>query len=114
MDANALDEATARGDEFNALQFRANLDKPQQADKDSAEEYLFGQQPAVVPSILKPLVSTHTESSTILGMSGAQLEAMQGGKLSEKDQFPGRNVSNEEIEARKSRSRSAKKKKRKP
>lgn len=38
---NALAEAEARGDEFNALMFRANLDKPQQADKDSAELYLF-------------------------------------------------------------------------
>ena len=36
---NALDEAESRGDEFNARQFRANLEKPQQADKDSAEEY---------------------------------------------------------------------------
>ncbi|MCS7526956.1 hypothetical protein N0609_11640 [Pseudomonas aeruginosa] len=50
---NALDEAQARGDEFNALQFRASLGKPQQADKDCAEQYLFGQQPAVIPSPLK-------------------------------------------------------------
>lgn len=39
---NALDEATARGDGFNATQFKACLEKPQQADKDAAEEYLFG------------------------------------------------------------------------
>ena len=53
---NALAEAEARGDNFNARSFRANLDKPQQADKDSAEQYLFGdEQPPVVPSILKPL-----------------------------------------------------------
>ncbi len=38
---NALDEARARGDDFNALQFEANLKKPSQADKDSAEYYLF-------------------------------------------------------------------------
>ena len=49
---NALDEALSRGDEFNALQFRANLAKPQTADKDSAEEYLFGGNP---PPVLKPL-----------------------------------------------------------
>jgi hypothetical protein len=54
---NALAEAEARGDEFNAGSFRAAVDKPQQADKDSAEEYLFSQQPAVVPSILRPLVT---------------------------------------------------------
>lgn len=50
---NALDEAEARGDEFNALQFKACLAKPQQADKDCAEQYLFGVQPAVIPSPLK-------------------------------------------------------------
>ena len=52
---NALDEASARGDDFNAPQFEAAQAKPQQADKDSAEEYLFGEQPQLVPSILKPL-----------------------------------------------------------
>lgn len=51
---NALAEAQARGDDFNARQFQS-ASKPSQADKDSAEEYLFGEQPAVVPSILKPL-----------------------------------------------------------
>lgn len=56
---NALDAATSRGDRHNAHQFKAALDKPQQADKDSAEEYLFGDfKPPVVPSILKPLVSS--------------------------------------------------------
>jgi N12 class adenine-specific DNA methylase len=54
---NALAEAESRGDRFNANQFRANLEKPQNPDKDSAEEYLFGQQPAVIPSILKPFVA---------------------------------------------------------
>lgn len=52
---NALDEATARGDDFNALLFKAALGKPQQADKDSAEQYLFGQQPVVIPSPLRML-----------------------------------------------------------
>lgn len=55
---NALAEAEARGDSFNAQQFRASRDRPSQADKDSAEEYLFGDtQPPVIPSILKPLSS---------------------------------------------------------
>ena len=52
---NALDEARARGDNFNARQFEANLERPQQADKDSAEEYLFGQQPEVLRPLLRPL-----------------------------------------------------------
>ncbi|HCD9839296.1 TPA: hypothetical protein NER77_006356, partial [Pseudomonas aeruginosa] len=62
---NALDEARSRGDEFNARQFEANLAKPQRADKDAAEEYLFGQQPAVQPRVLKPLApkSTATDNS---------------------------------------------------
>jgi hypothetical protein len=52
---NALDEAISRGDNFNARQFRANLEQPQQADKDCAEEYLFGYQPPVARSFLNPL-----------------------------------------------------------
>lgn len=40
-------------------------------------------------------------SATIFGMSGAQLEAMQGGKLSGKEQFPGIARSDEEIAQRK-------------
>jgi hypothetical protein len=53
---NARDEARARGDDFNATMFgRVSLVSPSQSDKDSAEEYLFGEQPAVVPSILRPL-----------------------------------------------------------
>ncbi len=52
---NALDEALSRGDEFNARQFEQNKAKPSQSDKDSAEEYLFGQQPDVPRSVLKPL-----------------------------------------------------------
>ncbi|MCT5856113.1 hypothetical protein LZN24_21185, partial [Pseudomonas aeruginosa] len=57
---NALDEARSRGDEFNARQFEANLAKPQRADKDAAEEYLFGQQSAVQPRVLKPLAPKPT------------------------------------------------------
>lgn len=54
---NALDEARARGDDFNARQFEHNLDRPSQADKDSAEMYLFDKdmvQPVPKP-FLKPM-----------------------------------------------------------
>lgn len=53
---NALDEAKSRGDNFNTRQFESNLANPSKADKDSAEEYLFGQQPDVPRPLLKPLV----------------------------------------------------------
>lgn len=52
---NAADEAIAREDAFNAQQFHSVLDRPSQADKDAAEEYLFGRQPPVLPSILRPI-----------------------------------------------------------
>jgi len=56
---NALAEAEARGDEFNARSFRQDLKNPPPAAKDSAEEYLFGdRQPPVLPKALKPLVTT--------------------------------------------------------
>jgi hypothetical protein len=58
LQSNALAEAEARGDEFNAQQFRNEKPgKMPKATKDSMEEYLFGEQPAVVPSILKPMGS---------------------------------------------------------
>ncbi|VVC05630.1 Uncharacterised protein [uncultured archaeon] len=38
---NAVIEAEAHKDDFNLIQFRANQRKPSQADKDSAEMYLF-------------------------------------------------------------------------
>lgn len=53
---NALEEAKSRGDTFNARQFESQQVKPSQADKDAAEEYLFGQQPEVQKPFLKPLV----------------------------------------------------------
>jgi len=55
---NAIAEAESRNDDFNLTQFKAiNLKNLSQADKDGAEEYLFGSQLPVVPSILKPLVA---------------------------------------------------------
>ena len=56
---NALDEARARGDNFNARGFEHNLEKPSQADKDSAEMYLFDKE-SVQPSrqpLLRPLTA---------------------------------------------------------
>jgi len=51
-------EAKSRGDEFNGLQFdNMNLDNLTPSDKDSAEQYLFGEQPDVIKSPLKPLVA---------------------------------------------------------
>jgi len=51
---NALAEARARGDEFNARMFKAEKGKTiPQASKDAMEEYLFGQQPDVVKPLLK-------------------------------------------------------------
>jgi len=69
---NAFEEAKARGDEFNARQFEANLEKPSQADKDSAEEYLFGKQPEIKKSILKPL---ETEKLTPINSAALKRKA---------------------------------------
>lgn len=67
---NAHDEATARGDEFNSRIFKDDIGRKNvpQASKDAAEEYLFGEQPKVVPPILKPLetqVETKTEPADV-------------------------------------------------
>lgn len=81
---NAFEEAKARGDEFNAKQFEANLDKPSQADKDSAEEYLFGEQPSVQKPILKPLVeekpSEMEDLKSQMGQAIGELASLLGGK----------------------------------
>ena len=53
---NAVEEARARGDDFNLRQFEAeDPAKMPPASKDAMEEYLFGQQPDVVPPIAKPI-----------------------------------------------------------
>lgn len=58
---NAIEEAKSRGDDFNLRQFVddkrifQNSGSIPQASKDGMELYLFGEQPKVVPSILKPL-----------------------------------------------------------
>lgn len=69
---NAFEEAKARGDEFNARQFESSLDKPSQADKESAEEYLFGEQPEVKKPILKPL---ETKKSTPINSAALKRKA---------------------------------------
>lgn len=60
---NAVAEAESRGDRFNARGFAA--EKPMTrtgilppASAASMQEYLFGWQPAVAPSVLKPFVAT--------------------------------------------------------
>lgn len=54
---NAIAEAEARGDKFNASIFKSETGKIPQASKDAMEEYLFGEQPNVPKSILKPISS---------------------------------------------------------
>lgn len=76
---NALAEAESRGDEFNARWMRQAQAKPSQADKDSAEEYLFGEQPPVQPSILKPLSSAGKNTAAALGNAIDGLGALFGG-----------------------------------
>ena len=57
---NAVAEARARGDDFNVTSFSAETPGKggflPPATVESMQEYLFGQQPAVVRSILRPLV----------------------------------------------------------
>jgi hypothetical protein len=66
---NAASEAESRGDKFNSRTFRAT--KPNKsgglttADRESMLMYLFGYQPDVVPSILKPLVPSKPDTSLI-------------------------------------------------
>ncbi len=62
---NAVEEAKARGDEFNLRQFEANRKKPSPADKDSAEMYLFDKdsvQPIPKP-LLKSLATPPTQEA---------------------------------------------------
>jgi lysozyme family protein len=61
---NAVAEAEARGDDYNASRFRNDKFQPKsqnggwpQASKDSFEEYLFGEQPAVQRPITRPLTT---------------------------------------------------------
>jgi hypothetical protein len=63
--ANALAEAEARGDEFNARQFRnVNPKNVTQSDKDAAETYLFDDFiPTVPPSIFKNPEKATTEKA---------------------------------------------------
>lgn len=74
---NALAEAQARGDDFNASTFGNT--KPMKdgtlatADRESMLMYLFGEQPAVVPSILKPLSSEKQKAKAITPDDAANL-----------------------------------------
>lgn len=71
---NAVAEAEARGDDYNATIFKGeNPAKLPPASKDAMEEYLFGEQPAVVKKSLKPLVSN--ENPGTLQTPGSTPEA---------------------------------------
>lgn len=83
---NALAEARQRGDRFNELQFEAAQRNPQQADKDSAEEYLFGAQPRVVPSILRPLVGG-SQPASVGALRKTVLEAIEMDALALQEQL---------------------------
>ncbi|AVS68124.1 hypothetical protein C8245_22875 [Paracidovorax avenae] len=73
---NATAEAESRGDTFNAPTFRAT--KPLKsgqlttADRESMLSYLFGDQPAVVPSVLKPLGAPAAAPSAVPAEPGAE------------------------------------------
>lgn len=62
---NAIAEAEGRGDDFNATSFKSEQPRKNgelaPASRDSMLMYLFGEQPKVLPSILKPLVSKPAE-----------------------------------------------------
>jgi N12 class adenine-specific DNA methylase len=56
---NAIAEAESRNDRFNLTWMRnERADNLPPASKDSLEEYLFGQQPKVLPPVLKPMTPT--------------------------------------------------------
>ena len=60
---NAIQEASARGDRFNARSFSSEAPLKDgslcTAGRDAMLEYLFGWQPAVPRDFLKPLVACH-------------------------------------------------------
>jgi hypothetical protein len=77
---NAVAEAEARGDDFNARVFKSESPSKKggslpPASIASMQEYLFGQQPPVVQSILKPLVPSSQRKS--LGGDRAQIQAFE-------------------------------------
>lgn len=89
---NALAEAKARGDDFNAQSFENT--KPLKdgslttSDGDSLNEYLFGEQPKVVPSILKPLspapAAPESAAATTEGASHEEGQRQEGRGRQEK------------------------------
>jgi hypothetical protein len=88
---NAAAEAQARGDDFNARTFQADAQSKSMppASKDAAEEYLFGQQPSVVPSILKPLSPSATPQAPAPAPETAQGAATPAGVAPTRAQFEG-------------------------
>lgn len=86
---NAKEEALSRGDKFNGQQFErdhydaVNRKTVPQASKDAAEEYLFGEQPAVVPSILKSLVPDQNGGFVLAGQTPAEVKAQEAKRKAE-------------------------------
>jgi N12 class adenine-specific DNA methylase len=69
LQRNAVEEAESRGDKFNARVFRNETIGKEgfpQASVESMNEYLFGDQPPVVPSALKDLAPEPKEPSPIV------------------------------------------------
>ncbi|THJ36166.1 PLxRFG domain-containing protein [Lampropedia aestuarii] len=70
---NAVAEAESRGDTFNAPIFKATTLLKSgvltDSDRESMLMYLFGEQPAVVPSILKPMAPFANSASNLTGNS---------------------------------------------
>lgn len=86
---NAVAEAEARGDTFNAPAFKATTINKQggltPADGDSLNMYLFGEQPAVVPPVTRPL-SQATQQTEQAEAPDLTLETQTEESLAQREQ----------------------------
>lgn len=86
---NAVAEAEARGDTFNAPAFKATTINKQggltPADGDSLNMYLFGEQPAVVPPVTRPL-SQATQQTEQAEAPDLALETQTEESLAQREQ----------------------------
>src|SRR5690606_19337269 len=100
---NAVAEAEARGDKFNAKAFRATTifkdGTMADGDYDALNEYLFGQQPPVVPSILKPLSAKRgAEERTQKGEESTKQQVARTEQEAPLDEQPATQTQAEETE----------------
>src|SRR5690606_14193320 len=100
---NAVAEAEARGDKFNAKIFRATTifkdGTMATGDYDALNEYLFGQQPPVVPSILKPLSAKRgAEERTQKGEESTKQQVARTEQEAPLDEQPATQTQAEETE----------------